>query len=270
MATIGYWVDRPSSAFRELDGARTIAVLPLGASEQHGPHLPLSTDRDQLDEVLRRTLRLIDPAGPLSVLALPTLAACKSNEHLDFPGTLALSAETILRVIMELAGCVARAGVRRLALVNGHGGNTALMEIALRDIRARYGLLTAGCSWYQLCRAEELLSPRELAHGIHAGEMETSAMLAIRPELVDMAQARDFRSATEDWAERFQTIGLGARPGRPGWLMGDLSPEGACGDASAGTAAKGELLLDRAAEGVALFLREFGELTMPERRPEGA
>ncbi len=253
--TIGYWVDRPSAEFRALDGARTIAVLPLGASEQHGPHLPLSTDRDLVDEVVRRALPLLD--GSFSVLVLPTLAVCKSNEHAAFPGTLTLSAETLLRVIGEIGGCVASAGVRRLALFNGHGGNVAVMEIAARELRAQQRLITASCSWYQLCAAERELDARELAHGIHAGDLETSAMLAAYPALVRFEHARDFPSATERWAEQLGTIGLGSRPARPGWLMEDLNPDGACGDASAATAAKGQRLLEAGAAGLADFLREF-------------
>ncbi|HMP42115.1 MAG TPA: creatininase family protein, partial [Roseiflexaceae bacterium] len=159
MSVIGYWVDRPASAFRDLDGECTIAVLPLGATEQHGPHLPLSTDRDLVDEVVRRALPLLD--GSFSVLVLPTLAICKSNEHLTFPGTLTLSAETMLRVLAELGAGVARSGVRRLVFFNGHGGNVALMEVAARDLRIAHGLLTASCSWYQMCNAEHELDPRE-------------------------------------------------------------------------------------------------------------
>lgn len=261
MTIIGYWVDRPSTDFRALDGDRSIAVLPLGASEQHGPHLPLSTDRDLVDEVVRRALPLLD--GSFSVLALPTMAICKSNEHSAFPGTLTLSAETLIRVLMEIGASVARAGVRRLVMFNGHGGNVAIMEIAARDLRARHGLLTASLGWYQLCDAEHELEPREQIHGIHAGQNETSAMLAARPELVRMAEARDFRSATEDWAAHYRTIGLGGRPGRPGWLMGDLNPDGAAGNAAAATAELGERLLNNAARGFAEFLTEFAQFTLP-------
>ncbi len=261
MTQIGYWVDRPSAAFRELDGERTIAVLPLGASEQHGPHLPLSTDRDLIDAVVRRSLPLLD--GSFSALVLPTLAICKSNEHIGFPGTLTLSAETFIRVLMEIGGCVARAGVHRMVLFNGHGGNVALMEVTARDLRVSHGLLTASCSWYQMCGAEQELEPREQSHGIHAGQNETSAMLVVRPELVEMAKARDFHSATEDWVAEYRYIGLGSRPGRPGWLMGDLNPAGAAGNAAAATTELGERLLNNAAYNFAGFLHEFARLTMP-------
>jgi creatinine amidohydrolase len=260
MSTIGYWVDRTSESFRALDSERTIAVLPLGASEQHGPHLPLSTDRDLVDEVVRRTLALLD--GTFSVLVLPTLAVCKSNEHRSFPGTLTLSAETLLRVIAEIGACVARTGVRRMALFNGHGGNAAVMEIAARELRAQHGLLTLTAAWYQLCNAEHELGAHEHVHGIHAGQNETSAMLVARPELVQIDKARDFRSATEDWAAQFRYLGLGSRPARPGWLMEDMNPDGACGNAAAATAELGERLLATAAAGFATVLAEFAALSM--------
>ena len=261
MSVIGYWVDRPASAFRDLDGECTIAVLPLGATEQHGPHLPLSTDRDLVDEVVRRALPLLD--GSFSVLVLPTLAICKSNEHLTFPGTLTLSAETMLRVLAELGAGVARSGVRRLVFFNGHGGNVALMEVAARDLRIAHGLLTASCSWYQMCNAEHELDPREQANGIHAGQNETSAMLVARPALVQMEKALDFRSTTEDWAAEYRWIGLGSRPGRPGWRMEDLNPAGAAGNAAAASAELGERLLGHAAANFAAFLAEFALFRMP-------
>jgi creatinine amidohydrolase len=263
MTIIGYWVDRTSDSFRALDGERTIAVLPLGASEQHGPHLPLSTDRDLVDAVVQRALGLLD--GTFSVLVLPTLAVCKSNEHSSFPGTLTLSAETLLRVIAEIGACVARTGIRRMALFNGHGGNAAVMEIAARELRAQHGLLTVTASWYQLCDAEQELGAHEHVHGIHAGRNETSAMLVARPELVQMDKARDFRSATENWAEQFRYLGLGNRPARPGWLMEDMNPAGACGNAAAASAELGERLLARAAAGFAAVLGEFAALTMTPR-----
>lgn len=261
MSVIGYWVDRPAPTFRELDGDRTIAVLPLGASEQHGPHLPLSTDRDLVDAVVRRSLPLLD--GSFSVLVLPTQAICKSNEHSAFPGTLTLSAETFIRVLMEIGACVARTGIRRLLLFNGHGGNIPVMEIVVRDLRACHGLLTASCSWFQICGAEHALEPREQAHGIHAGLNETSAMLAVHPELVQMQHARDFHSATEDWVTHYGLIGLGSRPVRPGWLMNDLNPDGAAGNAAAATSELGERLLNHAAQEFVQVLREFAVFTMP-------
>ena len=257
-----FWADLTAEEFRALDGARTIAVLPLAAIEQHGPHLPVSVDRDIVDEVVRRALPLIDPA--LSVLFLPTQAIGKSNEHIAFPGTLTLSAETLIKVLMETGASIARAGPRKLVLLNSHGGNTAVMDIVARDLRARHGLLTAACSCYQLIGDEDILTPREQRFGIHAGEGETSMMLATRGDLVHMDKAKDFRSKAEDYAEDFTYIGVGGGRAKLGWLIDDLHPEGACGDAALATAEKGNQLFDAAAEGLAAFLAEVDRLS-----PEG-
>jgi creatinine amidohydrolase len=261
MAIHGYWVDRPASAFRQLDPERTIAVLPLGATEQHGPHLPLSTDRDLVDAVIRRSLPLFEQHDP-SVLVLPTLAICKSNEHSSFLGTLTLTAETFVRVIMEIGAGVARTGIHRMVLFNGHGGNLPVMQITIRDLRAQYGLQTLSCSWFQICGAEQELDPTEQQHDIHAGLNETSAMLAAYPHLVEMSKAKHFRSVTEAWAEQSRFLGLGGKPAQPGWLMADLNPEGACGNAAAATAELGNQLLDTAAHNFVQVLRDFVALDM--------
>ncbi len=267
MKRSGYWADLSADDFRALDAAQTVAVLPLGATEQHGPHLPVSVDRDLVDEVIRRGLALLDDTLP--VLVLPTLAVGKSNEHSAFAGTLTLSAETLLRVLMEIGQSVARAGVRKLLLVNGHGGNAPVMDIAARDLRAEHGLVTAGCSWYALSGEEGVLDAREQAHGLHAGESETSAMLAVRGELVNMAKAQDFSSTSEQWAADYRYLGLGQRPGRLGWVIGDLNADGACGNAAAATAEKGERLLANAAAGLAGLLREFAALPVDPRGANG-
>ena len=254
-----YWADLTAAEFRALDTARCIAVLPVGAIEQHGPHLPVSVDRDIVEAVITRSLPLLDE--DLAVLFLPTLAVGKSNEHIAFPGTLSFSAETLIRAWMDIGDSVARAGIRKFAMFNGHGGNVSSMDIVARDLRARHGMLTAACSWYQLGNAEGVLDDHELIHGIHAGQGETSIMLAARGEFVDMAQAKNFRSRGEDWADRYDTLGVGGRPVKLGWLIHDLNPEGACGNAAAATAATGERLLADAARGLATFLKEFDTLS---------
>lgn len=259
MAGKRYWADLTAAEFRALDTARAIAVLPVGAIEQHGPHLPVSVDRDIVEAVIARSLPLL--AEDLAVLFLPTLAVGKSNEHVAFPGTLSFSAETLMRAWMDIGDSVARAGIRKFALFNGHGGNVAAMDMVARDLRVRHGMLTAHCSWYQLGSTEGVLDDRELIHGIHAGEAETSAMLAARGELVDMDRAEDFRSRGEDWADRYDYLGVGGRPVKLGWLIHDLNPEGACGNAAAATAETGERLLADAAAGLAAFLKEFDTLS---------
>ena len=253
-----YWADLTAAEFRTLDVSRTIAVLPVGAIEQHGPHLPLSVDRDIVEEIVARAVVRLDE---LPVLFLPTMPIGKSNEHIAFPGTLTLSAETLMRLWMEIGASVARAGVRKLVIFNGHGGNSAAMDIVARDLRARHGMLTASCSWYGLFDSTDLFDKRELVHGIHAGEGETSVMLAARGHLVDMSLAQDFGSRSEQWADDCDYIGVGSTPVKLGWLIQDLNRGGACGNAAAADAEKGELLLKRGVEHFIAMLREFDRLS---------
>ena len=258
MTTKRYWADLTAAEFRALDVARTIAVLPVGAIEQHGPHLPVSVDRDIVEEIVARSaLRL----GDLPVLFLPTMPIGKSNEHIAFPGTLTLSAETLMCLWMEIGASVARAGVRKLVFFNGHGGNTAAMDIVARDLRVRHGMLTASCSWFGLFDSTDLFDKRELVHGIHAGEGETSVMLAARGHLVDMSLARDFTSSSEQWADDYDYLGVGSTPVKLGWLIQDLNRDGACGNAAGAEAAKGELLLNRGVEHFIAMLRELDRLS---------
>src|SRR5580704_14070471 len=160
----------------------TLLVLPTAAIEQHGPHLPLATDTLINNLLLGRTLEKL-PAD-LPVYALPPVHYGKSNEHLGFPGTLSVSASTFMAVLRDLGASVARSGFRKLVLYNTHGGNTSLIDVMARDLRAEFNLRTfalhgSGGAAY------EGLSAQERAYGFHAGEVETSLLLASIPELVD-------------------------------------------------------------------------------------
>ena len=258
MSAKRYWADLTAAEFRALDASRTIAVLPVGAIEQHGPHLPVSVDRDIIEEIVARAAPRL---GELPVLFLPTMPIGKSNEHIAYPGTLTFSAETLMRAWMEIGASVARAGVRKLLFYNGHGGNTAALDIVARDLRARHGMLAATCSWSSLFDSSDLFDSRELVHGIHGGDGETSVMLAARGHLVDMSLARDFRSRSEQWAEDHDYLGVGSRAVKVAWLIHDLNREGACGNAAAASVEKGELLLDRGVEHLIAMLRELDRLS---------
>lgn len=253
MGIIGYWADLKSSQVNALP-SDCIAVLPLGATEQHGPHLPLSVDTDLTAAVASRALGHL--RNEQNVLILPTLSITKSNEHDRFPGTLSLSADALLAVLRDIGASIARTNVQRLVLFNGHGGNTALLDVVARDLRIRHDLIVVTCSWFSFADRAGFASETRL-HDIHAGDFETSAMLAAHPDKVEMDQARNFRTAMQDWAEAFPDIGLSGQPARPSWIAGDLNPHGACGDASAATAEKGEHLLDTAAQNFAKFLGQF-------------
>lgn len=262
----GYWADLPSRTFDALP-TDIVAVLPLGATEQHGPHLPLCVDSDLITAVADRMLAALDPAQ--SVLVLPTLTITKSDEHMAFPGTLTLGSETLLAVLRDIGASVARAGVTRLVLFNGHGGNTALLQIIARDLRLSHDMIVVVCGWSAFSDWQGLFDPAAYAHDIHAGDCETSAMLALRPERVDMTRAKDFVPASMEWDTAFPRIGLGGKAATPGWLAQDMHPEGACGNAAAATAQKGTQMLDTAASNFAAFLAEFARFDHRVRRDNG-
>lgn len=249
------WADLSRVQFSAIDRSRTIAVLPVGAIEQHGPHLPVSVDRDLAEAVLERSLEHLPTELP--VLAMPGFAYGKSNEHGAIPGTISLSAETMLRLLTDIAASLARTGFRRLVLLNAHGGNAPVLDIAARDLKIAHGLHVATCNWYNFNEADRHGDARERSFGIHAGLVETSAMLALKPDLVAMDAAADFGNAAEGWQEEFRHIGLTPGRARPAWTIEDLSETGACGNASAATAELGEELLATAARNFAAFLSEF-------------
>lgn len=257
-----FWADLASPDFARLDPAATVAVLPVAATEQHGPHLPLSVDQTLADGIIAATLPQLSPELP--VLFLPTQQVGYSPEHIAFPGTLTLSAETVMRTWIELGECVARAGVRKLVLFNTHGGQVSLMDIVARELRTRCGLIVYSCSWWNLPLGDAvngLFSAQEHRFGVHAGDIETSMMLALRPQCVDMGQARDFRSSSQERATRHPILGNGSSA-KLGWQMQDYNAQGAAGNAAAATAGKGHAVVDAAGRQLALLLAEVSQLPL--------
>ena len=261
---VRFWADLRTTDFARLDLARTIAVLPVAATEQHGPHLPLSVDTDLVNGVVAACLPHLTPELP--VLFLPTQTVGLSPEHARFAGTLTLKAETVIRLWTDIAESVAASGVKKLVLLNAHGGQVSVMDIVARDLRARLGLLVYSVSWFNLPLRDaqggdvrDLFSAEEHRFGVHAGEIETSMMLALRPEQVRMDQAQNFRSTAQDRAERFAVLGNG-QSAKLGWQMQDYNPHGAAGNAAAGTAEKGQALLAASGQALAQLLGEIDRL----------
>lgn len=225
------WADYRTTEFADIDPIRTVAILPTAAVEQHGPHLPTGTDTMIAEGMLAR-LRETCP-DHLDIRILPVQAVGKSNEHVHAPGTLTLSAQTALAAWQEIGLSVARAGVRKIVIVNSHGGNLDLVSILARELRVRAGMLAVKCQWGAFGHPDGMFSAHERAHGIHGGDVETSLMLHFRPETVEMKAALMNRSTAETAA--ISPIG----PISYGWVASDLNPNGTVGDASVATAEKG-------------------------------
>ena len=241
------WADYRTTEYADIDPEKVIAILPTAAIEQHGPHLPVGVDtmiaEGMLDELRRQCPEDLD------IRILPVQAVGKSNEHLHAPGTLTLTAETALKAWCEIGLSVARAGVRKIVIVNSHGGNLDLISILSRELRVQAGMLAVKCQWGNFGAPEGLFSEREVAYGIHGGDRETSLMLHFRPETVDMSEARDFVSTAE--TSKISPIG----PISYGWIASDLNPAGPVGEAHLATAEKGKASAEHQAQGFIELLR---------------
>ena len=258
------WSDLATTDFATLDLQRAIAVLPLGATEQHGPHLPLSVDANLAHSMVQASTPHLPPDLP--ALFLPVQRIGYSPEHAGFAGTLSLKAETVMRLWTDIAESVLASGVRKLVLFNTHGGNVGLMDVVARDWRARLGMLVYSTSWFNLPLLEadgkdamERFPAEEQRFGVHGGQIETSMMLALKPRLVRQSKFKTFESTSQQRARAFPTLGNG-RSAKLAWAAQDLNPEGAAGNAAAADLEDGLALIDAAGRALATLLREIDQL----------
>jgi creatinine amidohydrolase len=249
-----WWTDMTWRDFQRAEMDQVIAVLPVAAVEQHGPHLPVGVDADINEGYLARALARTP--DELNVLYLPMQKIGKSTEHVEFPGTLTFSHETLLRAWIEIGESVARTGCRKLVIVNSHGGNVPIIDIVARELRLRRKMLVVHASWSRFGYPDGLFSPTEQRYGIHGGDAETSLMLALRPNAVRMQEARDFASAAEAIDGEFALL-RATTPNGFGWLASDLGEQGALGEAARASAAKGEACLEH---GAAAFIKLLGDV----------
>ncbi len=249
------WAERRSAEFNNIDPQRSIAVLPTAAIEQHGPHLPVGTDTMIMQGMLNR-FKAACPED-LDPYILPIQAVGKSNEHLWAQGTLTLTAADALSAWTEIGLSVARAGFRKIVIINSHGGNLDLISILSRELRVRAAMLAVKCQWGSFGHPESMYSTRELSFGIHGGDVETSLMLAFNPECVDFDQAKDFTSVAETTA--ISPIGPVSR----GWIASDLNEAGTVGNASAATLEKGEATAAHQVAGFIALMRQVADAELP-------
>ncbi|MEM1374619.1 MAG: creatininase family protein [Pseudomonadota bacterium] len=225
-----HWMSYPATDLR-IDPARTIAILPTAAIEQHGPHLPVGVD----SYINQGLCDLLEERCPetLDIRLLPVQCVGKSNEHLWAAGTVTLTVETAIRAWTEIGLSLARAGVKKMLIVNSHGGNMDINSIVARELRVRAGMYCVRMGWGAGGVPDGLYSPQEAAQGIHGGDNETSLMLHFQPGTVDLEKAADFR-----WVHNqgdIPPVGGIAH----GWIATDVNPNGVAGEAHLATAEKG-------------------------------
>jgi creatinine amidohydrolase len=253
------WTEMTWEEFRAGDPSRWIAVLPVAAVEQHGPHLAVGTDGMIAEGYLSRTLKLVPESLPVTFLPVQWIG--KSDEHLAFPGTLTLSAESAIRAWTDIGDSVHRAGVRKLVMVSSHGGNSAVMEIVARDLRVRHGMLAVTAAWSRFGYPDKMFTDVERAHGIHGGAIETSLMLAARADTVRKDKLADFRPETAAMEREFARL-RADRPAGFGWMTQDLNALGALGDAKAGSKEKGEATLEYGARAFVELLEDVNRFDL--------
>jgi creatinine amidohydrolase len=256
----GWWQDLTTTDFARVDPARTIALLPVAAIEQHGPHLPLATDAIINQGVVAAALQLLPAAA--SVLVLPALNIGDSLEHSAFPGTLSADLDSLLGLWLAVGRGVAHAGVRKLVIFNSHGGQRAHVDLAALRLRVAHGLLVVRAHSFSFGVPPGLFEADELAHGLHGGAVETSLLLHLRPDLVRRDALADFPSYGAALAARGGLLGA-EKPVGIGWMTQDLNPQGACGDATAASAERGRALLDHLATQLVQLLAEVAALPLP-------
>jgi len=249
------WPDLASDDGRK----RWIAVLPLAATEQHGPHLPVGTDVMIAQAYLARVRELLPDTAPVTFLPLQPVGI--STEHIDYPGTLTLPIEVALQTWLAIGESVARAGVKKLVMVTSHGGNSAAMSLVAQDLRARHGLFVVTTSWSRLSAPEGIFSAQEVSHGIHGGAAETSIMLARYSGQVRREAIADFRPVGLAMAKDYRWLST-QRPAPFAWQAQDLHSSGAAGDATQASVEKGERLIDQGARGFCELLADVAKFDL--------
>lgn len=243
-------------------GDAPLAVLPIAALEQHGPHLPLGVDAliaERLCAAVQAGLGAEEP-----ILFLPLQSVGLSPEHASYSGSLSLRPETALALWQDMAAGVAAAGVRKLLIFNTHGGNVGLMDVAARQIRQQQGMAVWHSSWFNLpfdAATLALASADEHRFGAHAGQIETALMLHLAPHLVQMPQAQNFASSSQARAAQWPILGNG-KSAKLGWLAQDYNPQGATGQAHLATAEQGQQWFEASVVLLGEMLREMSAIPL--------
>lgn len=238
-----------------------VALLPLAAVEQHGPHLPLGTDAMICDGVIDAAAECLGDAA--RVLRLPTQRVGVSPEHESFPGTLSFEPEIALAAWTALGAAVARVGIAKLVVFNSHGGQPGVVDQMAVRLRRAHGMMVTRANIFGLGTPDGAVGDDELRYGLHGGLVETSLMLALRSDLVRMEMARDFSSRDQDIVAASRMLSAEAAGIGIGWLAEDLNPAGVTGDAASASIALGNRLLEHLGRGLARLLEDAVALDWP-------
>ena len=257
-----WWTDFAASEYQDIDPEKTIAILPIAAVEQHGPHLPVGVDM----LLNRGCLELLIERAPadLDIRILPIQQVGKSNEHIWAKGTVTHTAHTLIDAWFELGQSVSRAGIKKLVFINSHGGNEEIMGIVARELRVREQMLVVKTGWTRFVPPDGMLDDVERRHGIHAGDLETSLMLHFRPDLVHLDQLQDFRSIAARDEQQYKYL----RPTGThayAWIASDLNPAGAVGNALNASAERGKVFADAEVTGMLELLAEVERFPLPAK-----
>ena len=259
--TVRDWEQMTTTDFAGLDAERAVAVLPVAAVEQHGPHLPLGTDAMICEAVTDAALGLVDDG--VEVLRLPIQRIGTSGEHAGFPGTLSIEPEPLAAAWSDIGRSVARAGIRRLVVFNSHGGQPQVVDIAALRLRRELGMLVARANIGGLGLPDGLIDDEERRHGLHGGEIETALMLHVAPHLVRRDRAGVFVSAATRIVAGSRVLEAEGATGIA-WTAEDLNPAGVTGNAGRATAATGRTILDHLAARLAALIEDLTRLPLPD------
>lgn len=236
------------------DTSDWIAVLPLGAHEQHGPHLPFETDTIIASGIACALAENIEDKLPVTFLPVETVGY--SIEHMDFEGSKTLAFDEAVKRWIEIGEKLASQGINKMMILNAHGGNSPLMTIVATELRVRFNMFCVATSWTRFIVPGDVISHEEKAYGIHGGDIETSVVLALAPEAVDMNKAEDFPNFQQVLSEDYKYL-KAYGPHAFGWKAQDLNVSGVNGNASFATVSKGEALIAQAVNGLSQLLEEM-------------
>lgn len=266
MTVSRYWRHLKSADFAEIDREDTVVILPLAAIEQHGPHLTLDVDLRINEGILSAVVERAPDNLPFVIL--PSQSIGYSAEHEAFPGTLSYPPSTLIDHWTTTVAQAAALGFRRFILFNSHGGNSDLMRIAVRELRVHYDVLAVAASWYRMVALEAFADAEELEHGIHGGLIETSVMLHLDPEHVDMSQAEAFPSFAAELVEKCRYLSATGNI-QFGWMAQDLNSSGAVGDPSRATADAGKEIVQAASANLIELIGETASFDLSALSDEG-